>query len=59
MLYLCKVGGFMSDFNKKDFGENIKKFRKIKGLSQENLAMAIGKSVARPSNTLQNGLQRR
>lgn len=36
----------MHGFNKKDFGENIKKFRKIKGLSQENLAMAIGKTPA-------------
>ena len=36
----------MSDFNKKDFGENIRKFRRIKGLSQENLAMAIGKTPA-------------
>ena len=31
----------MSSFNKKEFGENIRKFRKAKGLSQENLAMAI------------------
>ena len=36
----------MSGFNKKDFGENIKKYRKIKGLSQENLARAIGKTPA-------------
>ena len=36
----------MSGFNKKDFGENIRKFRRIKGLSQENLAMAIGKTPA-------------
>lgn len=36
----------MSNFDKKDFGENIKKFRKAKGLSQENLAMAINKTPA-------------
>lgn len=36
----------MSDFSKKDFGENIRNFRRIKGLSQENLAMAIGKTPA-------------
>ena len=32
----------MSNFNKKEFGENIKKYRRIKGLSQENLAVALG-----------------
>ncbi len=36
----------MSCFNSKDFGQNIKKYRKLKGLSQENLAMAIGKTTA-------------
>lgn len=36
----------MSYFNKKDFGENIRRFRRIKGLSQENLAMAINKTPA-------------
>ena len=36
----------MSSFNKKEFGENIRKFRKAKGLSQENLAMAISKTPA-------------
>lgn len=36
----------MSTFNNKDFGENIRKFRKVRGLSQENLAMAIGKTSA-------------
>lgn len=36
----------MSNFNKKEFGENIKKYRRIKGLSQENLAMALGKTPA-------------
>ena len=36
----------MSSFNKKEFGENIRKFRKAKGLSQENLAMAIDKTPA-------------
>ena len=46
MIMLCKVGGSMSHFDKKDFGENIRKFRKAKGLSQENLAMAIGKAPA-------------
>lgn len=34
----------MSEFNRKEFGERLKKFRKDKGLSQENLAMAIGKN---------------
>lgn len=36
----------MSTFNSKDFGENIRKLRKSKGLSQENLANAIGKTPA-------------
>lgn len=36
----------MSNFDKKDFGENIKKYRKAKGLSQENLAKAINKTPA-------------
>lgn len=36
----------MSTFNNKDFGENIRKFRKARGLSQENLAIAIGKTSA-------------
>ena len=36
----------MSSFNKKEFGENIRKFRKAEGLSQENLAMAINKTPA-------------
>lgn len=36
----------MSNFDKKVFGENIKKFRKTKGLSQENLAMALNKTTA-------------
>ena len=36
----------MSNFSKKDFGRNIRKFRKAKGLSQENLAKAINKNVA-------------
>lgn len=35
----------MPIFNKKDFGERLKKFRKEKGLSQENLANAIGKNA--------------
>ena len=36
----------MSNFDKKEFGKNIRKFRKAKGLSQENLAMAINKTPA-------------
>lgn len=43
----------MADFDIKEFGKNIRKFRKIKGLSQENLAMAINKTpstVARYEN---------
>ena len=36
----------MSNFDKKEFGKNIRKFRKSKGLSQENLAMAIHKTPA-------------
>lgn len=35
----------MAEFNKKEFGERLRKFRKDKGLSQENLAMAIGKNA--------------
>lgn len=34
----------MPQFNKKDFGNNLKKFRKLKGLTQENLGNAIKKS---------------
>ena len=34
----------MAEFNRKEFAERLKKFRKEKGLSQENLAMAIGKN---------------
>ena len=36
----------MPNFDKKEFGENIRKFRKAKGLSQENLAMVLGKTSA-------------
>ena len=36
----------MSNFDKKEFGKNIRKFRKFRGLSQENLAMAIHKTPA-------------
>lgn len=36
----------MTSFNNKDFGENIRKYRKAKGLSQENLAMVLGKTPA-------------
>ena len=35
----------MTEFNKKDFGERLKKFRKDKGLSQENLAKVISKNA--------------
>ena len=35
----------MAEFNKIEFGERLKKFRKDKGLSQENLAVAIGKNA--------------
>ena len=36
----------MSNFDKKEFGNNIRKFRKAKGLSQENLAMLLNKTPA-------------
>ena len=36
---------FMAEFNKKDFGEKLRKFRKEKGLSQENLASVIKKNA--------------
>lgn len=36
----------MPSFDKKDFEENIRKFRRIKGLSQENLAMVLNKTSA-------------
>ena len=36
----------MSNFDKKEFGNNIRKFRKAKGLSQENLAMILNKTPA-------------
>ncbi len=35
----------MAEFNRKDFGERLRKFRKEKGLSQENLANAINKNA--------------
>lgn len=35
----------MAEFNKTDFGERLKKYRKDKGLSQENLAAVIGKNA--------------
>ena len=35
----------MVKFNKTEFGERLRKFRKNKGLSQENLATAIGKNA--------------
>lgn len=34
----------MSDFDSKDFGERLKNYRLHKGLSQENIAMALNKS---------------
>lgn len=36
----------MPNFDIKEFGENIRKYRKAKGLSQENLAMVLGKTSA-------------
>ena len=36
----------MPKFNKIEFGNNLKKARKIKGLSQENLAKTINKNVS-------------
>ena len=36
----------MSIFSKTDFGENIRKFRKARGLSQENLALILNKTSA-------------
>ena len=44
-MYFIKGSDFMAEFNKKDFGERLKKFRKDKGLSQENLAKVIGKNA--------------
>lgn len=35
----------MPEFNKRDFGERLRNFRKNKGLSQENLAKVIGKNA--------------
>lgn len=35
----------MTEFNKKEFGERLRKFRKSKGLSQENLARIIHKNA--------------
>lgn len=35
----------MAEFNRQEFGERLKKFRKDKGLSQENLARVIGKDA--------------
>lgn len=35
----------MAEFNRKEFGEKLRKFRKDRGLSQENLAMTIGKNA--------------
>ena len=36
---------YMTEFNRKEFGEKLKKYRKNKGLSQENLAKIIGKNA--------------
>lgn len=36
----------MTSFNKKEFGANIRKFRRAKGLSQENLAYILNKTPA-------------
>lgn len=36
----------MSNFDGKEFGKNIKKFRRAKGISQENLAKVLDKTVA-------------
>lgn len=36
----------MAEFNRQEFAERLKKFRKDKGLSQENLAQAINKDTA-------------
>ena len=36
----------MAEFNRNEFGERLKKFRKEKGFSQENLARVIGKDIA-------------
>ena len=44
----------MAEFNRKEFGERIKQFRKDKGLSQENLGYAIGKNKATVSR-IENG----
>ena len=44
----------MSNFDSKIFGENIRKFRKEKGLSQENLAYAINKTKGTISR-IENG----
>ena len=44
----------MAEFNRKEFGERIKQFRNAKGLSQENLAYAVGKNKATISR-IENG----
>ena len=44
----------MAEFNRKEFGERIKQFRKDKGFSQENLGYAIGKNKATVSR-IENG----
>lgn len=36
----------MSSFDSKLFGKNLKKYRKLKGLSQDNIAMILGKTKA-------------
>ncbi len=44
-MYFVKGSVYMAEFNKTDFGERLKKYRKDKGLSQENLAAVIGKNA--------------
>ena len=44
-IYFVKGSDLMAEFNKREFGERLRKFRKQKGLSQENLARIIGKNA--------------
>ena len=39
------IGVFMKDQICRDLGENIKKYRKIRGLTQEKLAEALGMEI--------------
>lgn len=45
----------MAEFNKREFGERLKKFRKNRGLSQENLAKVINKNAS-TIGRFENGL---